>query len=188
MTHAAQISFAVEVLRWVQPQEGQVKTLTLDQVAEAGKVIVGRIAPVWERAEPFKTFGSAAGGTLHVWASYGDPDELRACLSRRIADDLTEVFRLMRAFTGQSWSTETGVPQIPEFRRETYDTLVAYVDPADVSTRLVEHFGDTVGTGDFYAFRALAPDERLANEFSFIHRLVLEESARTKDAPEPPTE
>jgi hypothetical protein len=183
MSSARSIPFAVEVLRWVRPQEGGVTTLTLEQTAEVGRILVERVVRVWEGEDPFAALGRGAAGTLHVSALYGDLDQLRACLSRRIAADLTDALRLMAAFLGQSWSMESGVPQIPDFRREAYDALVEYIDAVDVFARLQERFGGTVGTGEFYAFRALPPEERLANEFAYVHRVVLEEAARTQDTP-----
>lgn len=104
MTSARHIPLAVEVLRWVRPQDDQATTLTLEQTAEVGNTLVARVVPVWEGEDPFTTFGRAAGRTLRVWAVYGDPDQLRSCLSRRIAADLTDAFRLMEVFLGQSWS------------------------------------------------------------------------------------
>ncbi len=186
MQSSASIPFAVELLRWVQPQEDVVKTLTLDQTAEAGRLLVERIVPVWEGDDPFLTFGKGAAGTLHVWAEYGDHEALRACLGRRIAADLADAFRLMGAFLGQAWSMETGVPLIPEFRREGYNAVAEYVDPAEIFARLQERFGDGVGTGDLYTFREMPPEKRLANEFAFIHRMVLKERNTAPNAQDGP--
>jgi hypothetical protein len=180
---SGQIPFAVEVLRWIRPQEAEVTALTMEQTDEVGKILVARIAPIWEREDPFATFGSGIARTLHVWAIYGHIDQLRACLARRIAASPTEIFQLMGGFLGRSWSMETGVPQIPEFRREAYNAIVEYLDAADVFCRLQERFGDTVGTGDFYGFRELPPETRMANEFAFIHRAVLNEAPPSEDTP-----
>ncbi len=188
LSSAPSIPFAVEVLRWVRPQQGEVTILTLEQTAEVGRILVERVITVWEGEDPFAVLGRGASGTLHVWAIYGDLDELRACLSRRIAADLTDAFRLMAAFLGQSWSMETGVPVIPEFRRDAYDAIVEYIDAAEVFARLQERFGSTVGTGEVYAFRSLPLEERLANEFAFVHRVVLEQAARTQDTSGPAME
>jgi len=84
---------------------------------------------------------------------------------------------------------ETGAPQVSQFRREAYNAIVEYIDAADVFARLRGGFGETVGTGDFYAFERLPFEERLANEFAFIHRTVLEEEAgRVQDPSEPAVE
>ena len=184
MSTAQHIPFAVEVVRWLRPQDGVVKTLTLEETASVGALLSERIVPVWEDGDPFTAFAKGTAGTLHVWALYGDRDQLRAGVSRRIAADLTDAFRLMGAFLGQSWSMETGVPQIPEFRREAYNAIVEYVDPADVFARIQQRFGDAVGIGDFYAFREMPPEARLANEFAFIHRVVLEEAAGREETPD----
>lgn len=180
---SASIPFAVELLRWVRPQDDVVKTLTVEQTAEAGRLLVERIVPVWEGDDPFTTFGKGTAGTLHVWAVYGDREALRGCLARRIAADPSDAFRLMGAFLGQAWSMETGAPLVPEFHREGYNALADYVDPAQVFACLQERFSDDVGAGDFYGFREMSPEQRLANEFAFIHRVALkEQKAAAADA------
>lgn len=169
------IPFGVELIRWVRPQDDGIKTLAMEETTEAASLLVQRIIPVWEGDDPFTVLGGVTSGTLHVWAIYGDPAELKACLARRIAADLSDAFRLMRAFLGQAWSMETGVRLAPEFRREAYDALAEYVDPADLVARFQERFGDGIGSGDLYQFRELPPEERLANEFAFIHAVVVKE-------------
>lgn len=188
VSSAASIPFAVEVLRWVRPQEGQVPTLTLEQTADVAAVLVERVVEVWEGDDPFANLGRGAAETLHIWGTYGDLDQLRASLSRRIAADLSDAFRLMTAFLGHAWSMETGVPQVPEFRREAYNAIGEYIDVADLFARLQERFGDNLGTGEFYAFGDLPLEERLANEFAFIHRVALEETAGSEDGPAPAVE
>ena len=48
-----------------------------------------------------------------------------------------------------------------------------------------QHVGNTVGVvGDFYAFREMPPEARLANEFAFIHRVVLQETAGGEEIPD----
>jgi KAP family P-loop domain len=181
---AKSVPFAVEVMRWLRPQDGVVKTLTLEETAAVGALLAERIIPVWKDDDPFIVFAKGAAGTLHIWALYGDRDQLRACLSDRIAADVTDAFRLMGAFLGRSWSMETGVPQIPEFRREAYNAIVEYIDPADVFAQIQERFGDAVGVGDFYAFREMPPEARLANEFAFIHRAAVKENAGVQEIPD----
>lgn len=184
MKSAKSVPFAVEVLRWVRPKDDDVRILLPEEAAEAGRLLLERITPVWEEDDPFSAFRKAAPTTLHLWALYGDARELRACLARRIAGNVSDAFRLMGAFLGQAWSMETGVPLVPEFGREAYNGVVEYIDPADVFSRLQERFGDSVGTGDFYAFHDLPDEERLANEFAFIHRAVLDEQ-KVDDEPTP---
>lgn len=183
MKAAKSIPFAVEVLRWVRPQDGEVKTLTLEETAEAGRLLVERIIPVWEGDDPFAALGKGVAGTLHVWALYGDVAELRACLACLIGADVSNAFRLMGGFLGQAWSMETGVPFTPEFRREAYNALVEYIDAPDLFSRLQDRFGEAVGTGEFYGFRELRSEERLANEFAFIHRVVMDEQTAKDEAP-----
>lgn len=178
------IPFAVEVLRWVRPQDDEVKRLTLDETTEAGRLLVERIIPALEGDDPFGALGKRPAGALHVWSLYGEAADLRTRLADLIANDLSNAFRLMGAFLGQAWSMETGVPLVPEFRREAYDALVEYIDAADLFSRLQHRFGETVGTGDFYGFVNLPPEERLANEFAFIHRVVVDEE-QAKDATPP---
>lgn len=177
------IPFAVEVLRWVRPQDDEVKTLTLEETTKAGRLLVERIIPVLEGDEPFGTLGKRLAGALHVCALYGEAADLRARLASLIAADLSNAFRLMGAFLGQAWSMETGVPLMPEFRREAYNALVEYIDAVDLFSRLQQRFGEAVGTGEFYGFRDLPPEERLANEFAFIHRVVLDEERAKDEAP-----
>ncbi|HVA07664.1 MAG TPA: P-loop NTPase fold protein [Acidimicrobiales bacterium] len=183
MKAAQSIPFAVELVRWIRPQDGEVKTLTLEETAKAGRLLLERIIPVWEGDDPFSALGKGVAGTLHVWVLYGDADELRACLARLIGADISNAFRLMGAFLGQAWSMESGVPLMPEFRREAYNAVAEYIDAADLFSRLQDRFGEAVGTGEFYSFRELPPEDRMANEFAFIHRVVLDERRAKDEAP-----
>jgi hypothetical protein len=47
MSASQSIPFAVEVVRWLRPQDGVVKTLTLEETAAVGALLSQRIAPVW---------------------------------------------------------------------------------------------------------------------------------------------
>ena len=101
---------------------------------------------------------------------------------------MTDAFRLMGAFLGQSWSMETGVPQIPVFRREAYNAIVEYLDPADVFSPESNSASATIGVGGFYAFREMPPEARLAGRFAFIRRVVLQETAGGEEIPAAPAE
>ena len=181
VTAADSIPFAVDLLRWVQPRDGEVKSLSPEETVTVGKLLVERIVPVWEGDDAFATLGMGVPGTLHTWAIYGDLHELRLCLARLIDVDIANAFRLMGAFLGQSWSLDTGVPLMPEFRREAYNAVVEYVDAADLFSRLQEIFGDSVGDGDFYSYRELPAEQCLSNQFAFIHRVVMGEEGTAEE-------
>ena len=189
MGSAVSIPFAVEVLRWSRPGDDKHESaLSLEQTTEAAEALVARIAPIWETGDPFATLGRAASRTLLVWRLYGDRDRLKVCLGARISQDLNFGLALLRALVGQAWSMETGVPHTPAFGRDAYDALVQYLDVADLFERLKQRFGDAVGDGAYYGFEDLAPEERLANEFGFIHRAVLAEVAKSQGESELGTE
>lgn len=179
MRSAKHIPFAVEVVRWVRPHDGDtdVKVLTAEQDAEAGRVLADRIAEAWNGDDPFATLGAGVSGTLYVWGIYGDIAQLRDHLAGRIRRDLTDTFQLMTAFLGQSWSVGTGVPATPGLHREAYNSLAEYLDASLVYEVLQERYGKSIGVGNFYDFRNEPREERLANEFAFIHRVVSGEQA-----------
>jgi hypothetical protein len=183
MRSAQHIPFAVEVLRWVRPgDDAESSVLTTEEDIEVGRVLAERIASLWESSDPFAVLRSGAARTLHVWGIYGDLAALRDRLAAMVKADMTILFQLLSAFLGRSWSMETGVPLTSEFRRETYDAVTKYLDPAIVYELLRERYGQSVGTGSFYDFHDRPPEERLANEFAFIHRAVLEEQKMTVTA------
>lgn len=174
MRECEHLPFAVEVIRWLRPQddEGDRAVITMAECDAAGRVLADRLLNAWCSSDPFAALGNKAAASLHVCAIYGDAVALRDCLRRQIDEDQSFAFALMRTFLGRAWSMETGVPLLPDLRREGYDALSEYVDPASLFPRLQERFGDSVGTGDEYAFSGLSPDERLAQQYARIHRAV----------------
>jgi hypothetical protein len=168
MSEAQHLPFAVEVIRWLQPQgDDGSAVLTPDECDAAGNFLAARLLDVWCSGDPFAVLARKAAAGLHVCAIYGDGDALRQCLRRRVDADLAFALALMRAFLGQAW-TETGVPFTPDLRREGYDALRDYVDPDWLLPRLRERFGVDIGKRDSRE-QALDADSRLADQYARLH-------------------
>ncbi len=170
MHDAQHLPFAVEVIRWLRPQDDdRDRALTRDECDAAGRVLADRLLDVWCSGDPFTRLARKASSSLHVCAIYGDGDG-DDCLRRRIDDELSFALALMRSFLGQAWSMETGVPFAPDLHREGYDALLEYVDPAWLFPRLQQKFGDDIGEDGVHAQRSLDGDARLAGQYARFHR------------------
>jgi hypothetical protein len=172
MRDAQHLPFAVELLRWLRPQDDHQDraVLTMEACEAAGRVLAGRLLEVWCAGDPFTRLARKAAASLHVCATYGDGDALRDCLRRRIDDDIAFAFALMRSFLGQSWSMDTGVPLVPHMRREGYEALRDYVDPDWLFSRLQQSLGDGIGEGEEHSQRSVDEDSRLADQYARLHR------------------
>lgn len=172
MRDAQHLPFAVEVIRWLRPQDDDRHrvVLTREECDAAGRVLAGRLIAVWCSGDPLTRLSRKVSASLHVCAIYGDGEALRDCLRRRIDDDLALAFALMRSFLGQAWSMETGVPFVPDLHREGFDALREYVDPAWLFPRLRAKFGEDIGEGDVHTQQGLDKDGRLAEQYARFHR------------------
>lgn len=169
---AEHLPFAIEVIRWLRPQESHMDraVLTREECDAAGRGLADRLVRVWCSGEPFTEFSDKVAASLHVCTSYGDGDAVRDCLRRRISEDLSEVFGIMQAFTGTAWSLETGVPLEPRFHREAYDALREYIDPSWLFPRLRERYGDTIGQGHEDVAQSRDEEERFADSYARFYR------------------
>jgi hypothetical protein len=173
MRDAQHLPFAVEVIRWLRPQDDHLDrpVLTREECDDAGHVLADRLLDVWCSGDPFTPLSGKVSASLHVCAIYGDGDALRDCLRRRISsDDLSFAFALMRSFLGRAWSLETGVSFVPDLHREGYEALREYVDPSWLFPRLREKFGDEIGEGHSRSRRTADEDERLADAYARFYR------------------
>jgi hypothetical protein len=164
------LPFTIEVFRWLGAANGSV--LSPEQANVLGALLAARISDLWQNDNPFETLGRAVGASLHLWSTYGEAGAVKEHLESRIRGEADAIFALMASFLGQAWSMDTGVPLEPDFRREAYDAISRFVDPALIFATLQEIFGDSVGIGDFYEMEQLPAQERLAHQFGFIHRVA----------------
>jgi hypothetical protein len=172
MRDAQHLPFAVEVIRWLRPQDDHLDraVLTREECDAAGRILADRLLDVWCSGDPFTQLSGRTSSSLHVCAIYGDGDALRECLRGRIRDDLEAAFALMRSFLGRAWSLETGVPFVPDLHREGYEALREYVDPGWLFSQLRERFGNEIGRGDIGSRRMHDEDERLADAYARFYR------------------
>lgn len=172
MRDSQHLPFAVELIRWLRPQDddGDRAVLTTEQCDATGRVLAPRLLDVWCSGNPFDRLARKAAISLHVVALYGDADALRECLRRRIDDDLGFALALARAFLGQAWSAETGVPFTPDLHREGYEALREYIDPGWLFPRLQQRYGNDIGARDEQAPPPADAHERLADQYARLHR------------------
>ncbi|GEA82240.1 KAP family P-loop NTPase fold protein [Cellulomonas uda] len=176
MAAAPRLPFAIDLIRWLRPQERDPERAVVDQDTcdEAGAVLAARVLEAWGQPDVLDRLEGAVAASMRVAAAYGDREALRRVLAER-AGDATSAVELMRAFLGRSWDATTGVPTVSEFRREGYNALAEYVDAEALFAMARDRYGEDVGSGDKYAFHDLPGDERLIKEFANVHRTVLAE-------------
>ncbi len=173
MRDTQHLPFAVELLRWLRPQDDHQDraVLTMEDCDAAGRVLADRLLEVWCAGDPFEQLGRKVAAALHVCAIYGDGAAMRQCLRRRTEDDVTFATALMRSFLGQSWSMDTGAPLVPDLRREGYEALREYVDPEWLFPHLQQRFGEEIGAREEGQPRRNADDhERLAEQYARFYR------------------
>jgi hypothetical protein len=180
MESAPRLPFAIELIRWLRPQERDLERAVIDQRTcdEAGAVVARRVIEAWRQPDALDRLEGAVAASMHVAALYGERGALRTVLAER-AGDVTSAVELLRAFLGRSWDAATGAPIVSEFRREGYDALAEYVAPESLFATARDRYGEDVGSGNKYAFSDLPLDERLVKEFAHVHRTVLEEQSKS---------
>lgn len=176
------LPFLVYLIQWLRPQADAAEraVVTEAECDSAGEALADRLLTLWRSGDAPRTLGGTTGASLHVCSLYGDGSALQECLQRLIDDDINAAFALMRAFLGRAWN-ENGVPFVPDLRREGYDALAEYVDPAWLFTRLQERFGEDVGADVTSDPARSSADERLAHQYARIHRAASSQQPATED-------
>lgn len=181
------VAFALELFRWMNPRPAS-KEPEADappdpfNMTVLGPIMAMRIATYWAENPAIDSLGRRTGSALYFWRIHGEPDAVTSYFTTRLEAEPESTILLIATTLGRAWSMETGVPHEPDVSREGYNTLAEYSIASVIFDRLVATYGDGIGEGDFYRGESMSRDERLAHQFAFIHRKVIDEQAAQSEA------
>lgn len=181
------LAFALELFRRMSPRpaseepEPDAPPDPFDMTV-LGPTMATRIATYWAGDAAIDSLGRRTGMALYFWKTYGEPDAVTSYFTTRLETEPESTILLIATTLGRAWSMETGVPHEPNVSREGYNTLAEYSIAGVIFDSVVATYGDGIGEGDFYCSESMPRDERLAQQFAFIHRKVIGEQATQPEA------
>jgi hypothetical protein len=172
--------YALELFRWMNTRRDSDGSEARDpadpfDVPTLGATLAARIADYWAGNPAIDDLGRRTGTALYVWQTYGEPDAVESYFKGRLQAEPDSTIPLIATTLGRAWSSETGIPQDPDFGREGYNTLAEYGLAPVILEHLLAAYGDDVGEGDFYKGESMSGAQRLAHQFAYIHRKVIDE-------------
>jgi hypothetical protein len=140
---------------------------------------------IQERAlqEPlYLTFGQGTHALYWSWNAHVGGTAVGDHLRVRFEQHPNEVDAFLDTFVGESWGLESGLPRRSDFMRESYDAIAQWLDPELIFANLRVRYGAEVDTADYHYGDDVQIARRIALQFAFIHRNVVEERARLAQA------
>lgn len=176
------LPFAYECFKWIRHSKGAAedqRTLPEAVEAEAGRRLATRIKDAATKGPLYRQFSEAAPALYWVWKAYGEAPDLEEHLRASLNISPNEVEQFMDGFVGYSWGMESGLSSRSDLDRSTYDAIAAAIDPAIVFAKLRERFGSDLETSEYDQSDDLPFSLRIARQFSFVHRKVIEDKAKS---------
>ncbi|HYM44420.1 MAG TPA: hypothetical protein VET46_16810 [Steroidobacteraceae bacterium] len=182
---ASPLPFAAECFRWVRrgsDSDDSQHIVSVDGEAAAVRRLADRIR---ERALHLPTcieFGQDAPHLLWIWSKGRGQDEVTTGLREWLDSNDEAVDALLDVYVGKAWGMESGLSHRSDFRREAYNSVTELIDPAIVMDKLRVRYGQQLDTPQFHHDRDVPIATRIAHQFSFIHRAVVEERRQAASA------
>jgi len=177
---------AFQTLRWMLRDETEEKKrgfLTEEEHTKAVDDVVRRWVQTYGKNVKAGLPQSGAAMFLGYTAEYASTRQKNAvkkALTDFLKHDPEAPMRLIRAYTPTSTNLATGVRTLSDFRADAYETLSKTLDADELYRRLVRQYGKELETSEYrHSFDDAnedAVDERLANQFAFVHRLAKEKA------------
>ncbi len=175
---AAPLPFAAECFRWVRRSSDETDgqhIVSEDGEVMAKRTVADRVHEEAGRAPIYRTFGQDSPHLFWIWSSTRGRDEVAAFIRRWLDLSAEEVDSFLDVRVGKAWGLESGLSHRSDFRREAYDGVADLIDASVVLERLRARHGVQLDDPQFRHSRDVPFSVRVAHQFAFIHRAVIEE-------------
>lgn len=174
------LPFALECFRWIRkdPGDGEEKRKVPESVEnELGLLLANRIRDRAEGGPLYREYGADAPRLFYVWHTYGDAEEVTRYLEERFEERSEECLAFLSAYVGRAWDVGSGVSHAADFDRDSYNAVARLISPDRVMAKLREQFGEELDTPSYHHPRETPFENRLAQQFAFVHQGVIGEVA-----------
>ena len=178
MIEAEPISFAAEIMRWTLGSESE-KTLSQED-DKAMKSVLARRVEKYFAALPSSIWIFDPKHAPFLIAILNDfsHQSVAKYISLAIQENPRSAISLIKSYLPSAWSMVSGLPVEADFQRETYDSLARIVDMSTIAEVLESVYGAKLQNPQYRPEVQIDRDEKLANQFIYIHRHVQKEKSQ----------
>jgi hypothetical protein len=182
MKVADPLPFAFECLRWIrtdkESKSSQAPIVPEVVEQEIGEHLANRISEGAKESCVYRRYGSDAPALLWAWGNYGNPDHARTHISLSLNHDPQNVIHFLATYIGISWEINSGIPRKSDLPRDVYDAIAKLIDPAIILNHLRAIFGTKLDNPEYHHSDETPFDEKIAQQFAYIHISVIAEKAK----------
>jgi hypothetical protein len=175
---AEPLGFAALCLRWIisdRSARSEERIISPEIEYDIGSALAARIEAEATRGPLYRTMPGSVSLLFWVWKRWDSRAKTQAHIANHLRERPEDVIDLLRSFVGTVYSGGVALPG--DVQRETYDSLVQYVDADVVLDALQWLFpADIQQPGDRSRDDEVPQDRRFARQFARIHRHMLERS------------
>jgi len=165
--NAEPLIFGAEIIRWLRTGE-EPKAISDEEADGLFSILANRIATMSKETNII-TDSKSGGSLLWIWLEYGESEEVERYLTELISGDPQQAILLLKCFVGTAWSMSDGIPRLGDLESQEYINICKYVKPETVCQALCKIY-DLSNPKQWQ--RSLAPEERIANDFMYIHQHI----------------
>ncbi len=183
--HAEPLTFGFECMRRIShnPERVEADRIVSAQCESRLKEMLSiRIQRQAEHEPLYLSFGSATHGLYWAWNDHVGGTTVGDHLRARFNAHPAEVDAFLDTYVGESWGMENGLPRRSDFGRDSYDAIARFVNPETIVANLRERYGPEIDVAQYHHNDDVPIPRRIALQFAFIHRTVVEERARAAEA------
>jgi hypothetical protein len=186
LLHEAEpITFAVEIHRWIRAgRKDQSKAFSAEQQSDLDSVLAARIKEIATQDSSFiSQFSDDIPILMEIWASWGSPAETDGYIRKIVDADAALAVSFLKCYVPTQWGMESGLPSKGDFERRHYDSVIQVVSPDVIFDALRAIYGARLDVQDFPYSDGKLSDERVAQQFAWLHDYVLQK-AKEQGLPE----
>ncbi len=184
MNVAEPITFAFEVVKWLRTKKSanEGNAISPDNLLKVCNTLANRIENMFDQnANVFEEYPDHAPNLLWFWGKFGSKDNTDKYLTEFLSADVQNIHKLLNAVVPIAYPMDGSLPHKSEFEREQYNYLQSFVDLNMLDALLKKAYGDELESEEFPYDFGKPLDLRIAKQFAWIHKKVLNEKQKPED-------
>lgn len=180
---AQPIIFAFEIIKWLRTKKKETASnaITPDHMQKVCGVLAGRIENMFSQEDSaFEKYPDHAVNLLWFWGKFGAKENADKYLSDFLKSDIKNVHALLNSIVPIAYPADGSPPHKSEFERDQYNYLQSFIDLSVPYELLISAYGDKLDSEEYPYDFGESLDLRIAKQFVWIHKKVLNEKQGTE--------
>jgi len=182
------IFFGISIIRWFRKRkvETENETLSPEDILRISTALAARIETLATQGiDFFDHYPDNALDLMWFWNKYGSKEKVDQYLTRLLNSNIQNVHRLLNSAVPISYPMDGSLPYKGEFEREQYNYLQSFVNLDMINKILVKNYKETLESEQYPNDNDKPLDMRIARQFAWIHKFVLNERKGSEDKTPP---